>query len=74
MIHTADHVRTAHVDGFSRATHRLAEARQQQRQKDTPAHRAAVTARLAEVDAVLDAHLEAQRRGRLATRASTEAA
>ena len=63
MSAIAEDVRTTHRDSFSRARTRLAEARRRQRDKDTPAHRAAVAARLAEIDAVLDAHLSAQRRG-----------
>lgn len=43
---------------FALASHELAEARAQQRRKDTPAHRAAVTEVLARIDAVLDMHLD----------------
>lgn len=45
---------------FSRARTRLAEARSQQRRKDTPSARAAVAARGAEIDAVLDMYLAAR--------------
>ena len=57
MIQTTHDPRAAHRESFSAARSRLAEARRLQRQKDTPAHRASVAARLAEIDAVLDAHL-----------------
>ncbi|WP_138731534.1 hypothetical protein [Modestobacter excelsi] len=53
--------RTDHRAGFTQAWSRLVDARLQQQQKDTPAHRAAVAARLTENDAVLDAHLELRR-------------
>jgi hypothetical protein len=52
--------RTAKRDELSRASRRLADARLRQRQQDTPAHRAEVVARLAEIDALLDAHLEVE--------------
>jgi hypothetical protein len=57
MIQTTLDQRAVHRESFSAARSRLAEARRLQRQKDTPAHRASVAARLAEMDAVLDAHL-----------------
>ncbi len=62
MATTAEDVRTTHRDRFSVARTRLAETRLRQREKDTPAHRASVAARLADVDAILDAHLSARRR------------
>jgi len=45
---------------FSRARTGLAEARSEQRRKDTPSARAAVAARGAEIDAVLDMYLAAR--------------
>ena len=65
MIQTTHDPRAAsNRESFSAARSRLAEARRLQRQKDTPAHRASVAARLAEIDAVLDAHLATRRRER----------
>ncbi len=58
MTHPRDHLPSADHEQFLRARSRLVEARLRERQKDTPAHRAAVAARLAEIDAVLDAHLD----------------
>jgi len=43
---------------FTRTCAELAKARHHQRQKDTPAHRAAVADCRAQVDAVLDLFLE----------------
>jgi hypothetical protein len=73
MTEAIDHPRTAHHENFIRTRNRLAEARLQQQQKDTPAHRAAVAARLAEIDAVLDAHLETERPAPPILRPSTDA-
>jgi hypothetical protein len=61
MTTTAEDVLTTPRDRFGVARTRLAEARLRQREKDTPAHRASVAARLADVDAILDAHLSARR-------------
>jgi hypothetical protein len=62
MNHSVQDAHTSHSERFTVARSQLAEARLRQRQKDTPAHRASVAARLAEIDAVLDAHLDAERR------------
>ena len=63
MMQTTHDVRDAHRESFSMARSRLAEARRRQEQKDTPANRASVAARLSEIDALLDEHLSARRRG-----------
>ena len=63
MMQTTHDVRDAHRESFSMARRRLAEARRRQEQKDTPANRASVAARLSEIDALLDEHLSARRRG-----------
>ena len=74
MTEAIDHPRTAHRENFMRTRNRLAEARLQQRQKDTPAHRAAIADRLAEIDAVLDAQLETEGRAApIPARAPTQA-
>jgi hypothetical protein len=62
MIDRTDHLRSARCESFLQARSRLVEARRQLREKDTPDRRAVVAARLVEIDAVLDAHLEAERR------------
>lgn len=49
--------RELHLD-FTRAREELDDARQRQRQKDTPDHRSAVAACLTRIDAVLDMYLE----------------
>jgi hypothetical protein len=56
---SVDGLRAVLQDEFSRACARFAEARIQQRHKDTPSARAAVAARGAEIDAVLDMYLAA---------------
>jgi hypothetical protein len=62
MNHVMQDLPRSHRERFTMARSRLVEARLRQGQKDTPAHRASVAAQLAEIDAVLDAHLDAERR------------
>jgi hypothetical protein len=53
----ADSLRRELLSDFAQACTEFAEARRQQRAKDTPAHRAAVLDSRARVDAVLDMYL-----------------
>ena len=58
-------LRSVLEDDFDLACCEWAEARLQQQQKDTPAHRAAVAEWTERIDAVLDLYLDARPPGRL---------
>jgi hypothetical protein len=59
MTDIVDDLRTAILRDLVLSRAKLAEARCRQRQKDSPGNRAALAARLTDVDALLDTYLAA---------------